>query len=79
MKKTTVYLSDDEAAGLRRLAAETGRRQAELLRDAVAEYVARHSPSRTFECAGVMDSGRGRASSIADDIEERLAEGFGRD
>lgn len=33
MRKTSVYLTDDESAGLRRMAASTGRSQSELLRE----------------------------------------------
>jgi Arc/MetJ-type ribon-helix-helix transcriptional regulator len=32
MRKTTVYLSDDEVEGLRRVAAETGASQSDLIR-----------------------------------------------
>jgi hypothetical protein len=35
MRKTSVYLTDAEAEGLRRAARETGRSQADLIRDGV--------------------------------------------
>lgn len=35
MRKTTVYLSDEEAEGLRHLAATTGKAQAQLVREGV--------------------------------------------
>jgi hypothetical protein len=40
MRKTSVYLSDDEAEGLRRAAATTGQSQAELIRAGVRRVVA---------------------------------------
>jgi len=50
--KTTVYLSEEEAAGLRRLAAATGRSQSELIREGVRHVVAR-PPKRTFHSMAV--------------------------
>jgi hypothetical protein len=40
MRKTSVYLTDDEAEGLRRLAAREGRPQAELIRAGVRRVIA---------------------------------------
>ena len=39
MKKTSVYLTDDEADGLRLAAAREGRSQAELIREGVRRVV----------------------------------------
>ena len=41
MKKTSVYLTEDEVADLRRLAAREGRSQAELIRDGVRQVIER--------------------------------------
>lgn len=41
MVKITVYLPESDAAALRRLALETGRSQAELIREAIAATTAR--------------------------------------
>ncbi|HSO28828.1 MAG TPA: CopG family transcriptional regulator [Candidatus Sulfomarinibacteraceae bacterium] len=41
MEKTTLYLTEELQAELRALARSRGRPQAELIRDALAEYVAR--------------------------------------
>lgn len=71
MKKTTVYLTEDEAAGLRRIAAETGRSQAQLVRDAVTEYVARQ-PKRKFRSAGIGASAR--KTSVVHEDERILRE-----
>lgn len=77
MKKTTVYLSEDAALALRRLALQTGRPQAELVRDAIETYTAKNLSKRVFRSAGAGRSGRGR--SIADDEEELLREGISRE
>jgi hypothetical protein len=52
--KTTVYLSEEEASGLRRLAAATGRSQSELIREGVRHVVSR-PPRRTFHSMGVAE------------------------
>jgi hypothetical protein len=39
MRKTSVYLSDDEAEGLRRLAVAEGRAQAELIREGIRRVI----------------------------------------
>jgi hypothetical protein len=46
MRKTTVYLNDDEADALRQLAEATGVSQAELIRGAIRQAVARLPPRR---------------------------------
>ncbi|MGH3145960.1 MAG: CopG family transcriptional regulator [Rubrobacter sp.] len=51
MRKTTVYLNEDEAEGLRRLAAETGESRAELIREGVRRML-REGPERTFRSMG---------------------------
>lgn len=51
MRKTTVYLNDDEAEALRQLAAATGVSQAELIRDAIRQTVAK-LPERRFRSLG---------------------------
>lgn len=74
VRKTSVYLDDDQAQRLARLAREEGRSQAEVLREAVATYQPKPSQDRNFALAG---SGRGDGSSIADIPEEELLKGFG--
>lgn len=51
MIKTTVYLSEDEAAELRRVAAVTGKSQSELIREGVRHVVAQ-APERKFHSLG---------------------------
>lgn len=74
MRKTSVYLDEDQAQRLARLAREEGRSQAEVLREAVATYQPKPSQDRNFALAG---SGHGDGSSIADVPEEDLLKGFG--
>jgi hypothetical protein len=74
MRKTSVYLDEDQAERLARLAREEGRSQAEILREAVANYQPKPSQDRSFALAG---SGDGDGSSIADIPEEDLLQGFG--
>lgn len=48
MKKTSVYLTDEDRVRLQRLAERTGHSQAWVLREALAVYEARQ-PDRNFE------------------------------
>ncbi|HTZ87798.1 MAG TPA: CopG family transcriptional regulator [Solirubrobacteraceae bacterium] len=74
MRKTSVYLDEDQAERLARLARQEGRSQAAILREAVATYQPKPSEDRDFALAA---SGRGDGTSIADVPEEELLEGFG--
>src|SRR5712692_1890146 len=56
MRKTTVYLEEDEADGLRRLAREIGKPQAELIREAIGRLL-NEGPNRTFHSMGKGHSG----------------------
>jgi hypothetical protein len=51
MRKTTVYLREDEAEGLRLLAGSTGESQAELIREGVRRLL-REGVSRKFHSMG---------------------------
>lgn len=63
MRKTSVYLSDDEAASLRRVAAAAGRAQAELIREGIRRVIAEvEAQPRTFRSLG-KGRGGGRAYS----------------
>ena len=54
MRKTTVYLTEPEVEGLRRVAAATGRSQAELIREGV-RLVIEQGPPRIFHSMGKGD------------------------
>lgn len=60
MRKTTIYLADDEAEQLRHVSTETGKSQSALLREALRIVlsldVSPHYGQRTFRSMGV---GRG--------------------
>ena len=58
MKKTTVYMNEEIYRRLKQLARARGRPPAELVREAVAEYTARHSRRRRPRSVGAFKSGR---------------------
>ncbi len=61
MRKTSVYLTDDEAESLRRVAVREGRPQAELIREGVRRVIEdAESAPRDFRSLG---KGRGGGSS----------------
>lgn len=66
MDKTTVYLPDELKAALTRLALQQGRSQADIIRRAVAQAVARPAPE-----FGFLDE-----APIAERVDEHLS-GFG--
>lgn len=74
MKKTSVYLTDEEVDVLRRLAEREGKSQATVLREALAAYDAQSAPDRDFAFIG---AGEGDGRSVADIPEEELMRGFG--
>ena len=58
MRKTSVYLSDDEAESLRRASAASGRAQSELIREGVRRVVAEvGEPERVFRSLGTGHGG----------------------
>jgi hypothetical protein len=74
MRKTSVYLTDVEAEGLRQLAAREGRPQAELIRDGVRRVIAAAGDRpRTFRSLGI---GRSRALKpgrwTADELQRKV-------
>ena len=75
MRKTSVYLSDEEAEGLRALARATGRSQADLIREGVRRLL-RKSPKRTFHSMA-QGAGDGRAARRWD-ADELAARRMGR-
>jgi Ribbon-helix-helix protein, copG family len=74
MVKTTVYLDEHDAATLRRIAAETGRSQAEIIREAIA-HATRLSAPRRLRSLGV---GHGSGAPIARDADRIVREELGR-
>jgi metal-responsive CopG/Arc/MetJ family transcriptional regulator len=74
MRKTTVYLPDELKARLERVAIEQKRSEAEVIRSALAEYTNRERPRPRVP----LFRGRG-TTNVAEQVDELLAEGFGRD
>jgi hypothetical protein len=70
MRKTSVYLTEDQAESLRRIAARDGRAQADLIREGVRRVIAEaESRPRTFHSLGVGRGGRSRpAHWTAEDL-----------
>ncbi len=75
MQKTTVYMDEETYRRLKRIGRECGRPPAELVREAVAEYTARHAPRRKPRSVGAFKSGRRDLGQRA----EALLAGFGED
>lgn len=64
MRKTSVYLTDEEAEGLRRLAAREGRAQAELIREGVRRVIAEiEARPRSFRSLGAGRRGDSTAKA----------------
>jgi predicted transcriptional regulator len=74
VRKTSVYLDDSDVERLRRLAAEEGRSQAEIVRAALSAYEQARTALRDFALEGAW---AGDGSSVADVPEEELLAGFG--
>jgi hypothetical protein len=77
MQKTTLYLDPANYRRLKRLAIRRKRPPAALVREAVAEYVARHDLPMP-KSLGAFRSGRGDLSERADALLSGQAETTGR-
>lgn len=74
MRKSSVYLTDEQARRLASLARTEGRSQAEVLRDAIVSYRPRPNGDRDFALDGCVT---GPGGSVADVDEDELLRGFG--
>jgi predicted transcriptional regulator len=74
MEKTTVYLDGADYRRLKRVAARRRVPPAQLVREAVAEYVSKHDARRTPRSVGAFSSKRGDLGERA----EQLLKGFGK-
>jgi hypothetical protein len=74
-EKTTVYLDPSDYRRLKSLARTRGTKAAEMIREAVAEYVVRHAPRAQPKSLGRFSSGRIDIGERAED----LLDGMGRD
>ena len=68
MDKTTLYLDGADYRRLKRIAQARNVPPAALVREAVAEYVARHGARRLPQSLGAGDSGRTDLSERAEDL-----------
>ena len=75
MQKTTVYMHEDTYRRLKQIARERHRPPAAMVREAVAEYTARHSARRRPRSVGAFKSGRRDLGQRA----EALLAGLGED
>lgn len=73
MDKTTLYLDSDDYRRLKRVAFRRRVAPALLVREAIADYVARHDVVRVARSVGSAASGRGDLAERA----EALLDGFG--
>jgi hypothetical protein len=77
MRKTSVYLDDERADRLARLAQQEGRSQAEVLRQAIDVYEPKPSRDRDFALAGGFPRIDAHPQPISQIPERELLEGFG--
>jgi predicted DNA-binding protein len=77
MRKTSVYLDDEQTERLARLAREEGRSQAEILREAVAAYRPKSSADRDFVLASGFQRIDGDSRPISQIPKGELLKGFG--
>ncbi|MBI3400720.1 MAG: ribbon-helix-helix protein, CopG family [Acidobacteria bacterium] len=75
MQKTTVYMDESTYRRLKQIARARRRPPAEMVREAVAEFAARHAPRRTPKSIGAFKSGRRDLGQRA----EELLSGIGKD
>lgn len=69
--KTTVYIGEGDYRHLKAIARAQGRPAAALVREAVAEYTARHAASVRPSSIGAWRSGR---SDLAENVDSLLAD-----
>lgn len=77
MRKTSVYLTDEEAESLRRVARATGKSQAELIRDGVRYVIGEAATPRRFHSLG---KGRGGGAPYTPwNADELYVQAMGRE
>ncbi len=75
MTRTQIYLTPAEAQGVARVAAESGRKQSEVIREAIDQYLTRLGPQDRL---GRLGAGRGLWKERDDVSLERLRSEFER-
>jgi predicted DNA-binding protein len=77
MRKTSVYLTEDQANRLAQLADQLGRSQADVLRDAIATYQPSSSQDREFAVAAGFQRIDGEERPVSQITKAELLDGFG--
>jgi predicted DNA-binding protein len=77
MRKTSVYLDDEQADRLARLARAEGRPQAEIVREAISSYRPALKRDRKFALAGNFERIDADSRPISEIPEDELIRGFG--
>jgi predicted DNA-binding protein len=77
MRKTSIYLSDEQADHLARLAQAEGRSQAAIIREAISSYRPRPNQDRNFALAGNFKRIDPASHPISEIAEGKLLRGFG--
>lgn len=77
MRKTSVYLDEQQAERLAYLALKEGRSQAEILREAVAAYRPKQSRDREFALSVGFERRDKDPRPLSEISEHELLEGFG--
>lgn len=75
MKKTSVYLDPEMDRNLSWFAAREGKSKAEVIREALADWVGEMPTQPRIKAIGVFSGGPG---NVADNVD-RYLEGFGED
>jgi predicted DNA-binding protein len=78
VRKTSVYLSDEQAERLARLARDEGRSQADILRDAIARYESAPGGDHKLAVAAGFARIDDDPRPISAISERELLAGFGR-
>lgn len=79
MRKTSVYLDDEQAERLARLSRAEGRPQSQLIREAISSYEPRPKKDRNFALAGQFERIDDDPRPISEIPDEELMRGFGDD
>lgn len=77
MRKTSIYLDDEQVERLARLARAEGRPQAEIVREAISCYRSSPKRDRNFALAGNFERNDDDSRPISEIPEDELMRGFG--
>jgi hypothetical protein len=77
MRKTSVYLDDEQAERLARLSQVEGRSQAEILREAISCYRPRPGRDRNFALSGNFERLDADPRPISEIPDDELMRGIG--